>query len=236
MKEELHQGDILKIEHIKKPVLIVSKDFFNQTYEIIGCPIFEKGEAGPLHIHIEAEDVEGYVQCEKMALLDLNIRGYSKIDRIHYPDIINITDAIQGIFDYIIIDLPPSLGVITINSLIAADSVLIPIQAEYFALEGLADLLNTIKLVETRLRSPTPIKGILLTLYDARTRLGREVYSELKKFFKDSEYIFKTVIPRNVRLAEAPSYGKPCIVYDPESKGSIAYLKLAKEILEMDSK
>jgi mRNA-degrading endonuclease toxin of MazEF toxin-antitoxin module len=101
MKEELHQGDILKIEHIKKPVLIVSKDFFNQTFEIIGCPIFEKSEAGPLHIHIKTEDVEGYVQCEKMTLLDLNIRGYSKIGRIQYPDIINITDAIQGIFDYI---------------------------------------------------------------------------------------------------------------------------------------
>ncbi len=101
MKEELHQGDILKIEHIKKPVLVVSKDFFNKSFEIIGCPIYEKGEDGPLHIHIKAEDVEGYVQCEKMALLDLSIRGYSKIDRIHYPDIINITDAIQGIFDYI---------------------------------------------------------------------------------------------------------------------------------------
>ena len=101
MKEELHQGDILKIEHIKKPVLIVSKDFFNQTFEIIGCPIFEKGEAGPLYIHIETEGVEGYVQCEKMTLLDLNVRGYSKIDMIHYSDIINITDAIQGIFDYI---------------------------------------------------------------------------------------------------------------------------------------
>ena len=101
MKEVLHQGDILKIEHIQKPVLVVSKDFFNQTFEIIGCPIYEKGEAGPLHIHIKAEETIGYVHCEKMALLDLNVRGYSKIGRIHYPDIINITDAIQGIFDYI---------------------------------------------------------------------------------------------------------------------------------------
>ena len=148
----------------------------------------------------------------------------------------NLLEPIKGIFDYIIIDLPPSLGVITINSLIAADSVIIPIQAEYFVLEGLADLMNTINLVETRLRSPTPIKGILLTLYDARTRLGREVYSELKKYFKNREYIFKTVIPRNIRLAEAPSYGKPCIVYDPESKGAMAYLKLAKELLEIDNK
>ena len=94
--------------------------------------------------------------------------------------------------------------------------------------------MNTISLVEDRLRSPTPIKGILLTLYDSRTRLGREVYSELKKYFQDKEYIFKTVIPRNIRLAEAPSYGKPCIAYDPESKGSIAYLKLAKELLKLD--
>ena len=101
MKEVLHQGDILKIEHIRKPVLVVSKDFFNQTFEIIGCPIYEKGEAGTLHIHIKTEEIIGYVQCEKMALLDLNVRAYFKIGRIHYPDIINITDAIQGIFDYI---------------------------------------------------------------------------------------------------------------------------------------
>ena len=101
MKETLSQGDILKIEHIKIPVLVVSKDFFNQTFEIIGCPIYDKGEAGPLHIHVKTEDMEGYVQCEKMSLLDLSVRGYLKIDRIDYSDIINITDAIQGIFDYI---------------------------------------------------------------------------------------------------------------------------------------
>ena len=101
MKEILSQGDILIIELINIPVLVVSKDFFNQTFEIIGCPIYDKGEAGPLHIHVKTEDMEGYVQCEKMSLLDLSVRGYSKIDRIDYSDIINITDAIQGIFDYI---------------------------------------------------------------------------------------------------------------------------------------
>lgn len=145
-----------------------------------------------------------------------------------------LLDPIKDIFDYIIIDLPPSLGIITINALVASDSVLIPIQAEYFALEGLADLLNTIKLVETRLRSPSPIKGILLTLYDSRTRLGREVYKELKNYFKDTEYIFKSVIPRNVRLAEAPSYGKPCLDYDAESKGARAYLSVAKEFVSLE--
>lgn len=101
MKESVHQGDILKIENIKSPVLVASKDFFNQTGEIIGCPIFKVGESGALHIFVKAEKMEGYVQCEKLALLDLNVRGFSKIDRIHMPDTINITDAIQGIFDYI---------------------------------------------------------------------------------------------------------------------------------------
>ncbi len=101
MTEGLHQGDILKIEGIKKPVLVVSKDFFNQTREIIGCPIYDKGMEGPLHIFIHGEEVQGYVQCEKMALLDLKVRGHLKIDRIHHADIMNITDAIQGIFDYI---------------------------------------------------------------------------------------------------------------------------------------
>ena len=99
--EQPHQGDILKIEKIKQPVLVVSKDFFNQTGEIIGCPIYETGEAGALHIYICTEAVEGYVQCEKLALLDMNIRGFSKLDRLQMSDVINITDAIQGIFDYI---------------------------------------------------------------------------------------------------------------------------------------
>ena len=138
------------------------------------------------------------------------------------------------LFDYIFIDLPPSLGVITVNALVASDSVLIPIQAEYYALEGVAELINTIKLVEQRLRSPTPIKGILLTLYDKRTRLSKDVYKELKSYSGETDLLFKTVIPRNIRLAEAPSYGKPCLVYDPDSTGTKAYLKLAKEIIERD--
>ncbi len=101
MKKELHQGDILKIENIRHPVLAVSKDFFNRTGEIIGCPIYPAGEAGPLHIRIRTDRTEGLVQCEKLALLDLNVRGWTKTDRIRMEDIINITDAVQGIFDYI---------------------------------------------------------------------------------------------------------------------------------------
>lgn len=101
MKEILHQGDIVKIERIKSPVLVTSKDFFNQTGEIVGCPIFEDSIAGPLHIRIRTDSTEGYVQCEKLALLDLNVRGFFKTDSISMADIINITDAIQGIFDYV---------------------------------------------------------------------------------------------------------------------------------------
>jgi chromosome partitioning protein len=152
----------------------------------------------------------------------------------YYMVLKELLSDVKDIFDYIFIDLPPSLGIITINGLVASDSVMIPIQAEYYALEGVADLVNTIDLVENRLKSPSPIKGIVLTLYDSRTRLGREVYSELKKYFGDKEYIFKTVIPRNIKLAEAPSYGKPCILYDEDSIGTKSYLKLAKEFLELE--
>jgi chromosome partitioning protein len=143
-------------------------------------------------------------------------------------------ERISEEYDYIFIDVPPSLGILTINCLVASDSVIIPIQAEFYALEGMADLLEAIQLVETRLKSPSPIKGILLTLYDSRTRLGRDVYSNVKEYFGASEYIFKTTIPRNVTLAEAPSHGKPCIIYDDESSGSLAYLDLAKEVINRD--
>ena len=101
MRDTIHQGDIIKIENIRNSVLVVSKDFFNQTGEIIGCPVFTEGQAGPLHIYIESETISGYVQCEKLALLDLNVRRYRKSDSISKADIINITDAVQGIFDYI---------------------------------------------------------------------------------------------------------------------------------------
>jgi mRNA-degrading endonuclease toxin of MazEF toxin-antitoxin module len=101
MKEPVHQGDILKVEHIKTPVLVVSKDFFNQTGEIVGCPVLKSGRAGALHIFVQTQKLEGFVQCEKLALLDLNVRGYMPVDRIPVEDIINITDAIQGIFDYV---------------------------------------------------------------------------------------------------------------------------------------
>jgi len=132
-------------------------------------------------------------------------------------------------FDYIIIDCPPSLGLLTLNALTAADSVLIPVQCEYYALEGLSQLLNTVRLVQKHLNSDLKIEGVLLTMLDARTNLGIQVIDEVKKYFQNK--VFNTIIPRNVRLSEAPSYGKPIIIYDPRSRGAEVYLELAKEVV-----
>jgi chromosome partitioning protein len=132
-------------------------------------------------------------------------------------------------FDYIIIDCPPSLGLLTINSLTAADAVLIPVQCEYYALEGLSQLLNTVRLVQKHLNTELMIEGVLLTMFDARTNLGIQVIDEVKKYFQ--EKVYGTVIPRNIRLSEAPSHGKPIIIYDPKSRGAEVYLDLAKEVM-----
>lgn len=133
-------------------------------------------------------------------------------------------------YDYIIIDCPPSLGLLTLNSLTASDSVIIAVQCEYYALEGLSQLLNTVRLVQKHLNADLKIEGVLLTMLDARTNLGIQVIEEVKKYFK--EKVYRTVIPRNVRLSEAPSHGQPIITYDPKSRGAEVYLELAKEVLK----
>lgn len=132
-------------------------------------------------------------------------------------------------YDYILVDCPPSLGLLTLNALTAADSVLIPIQCEYYALEGLSQLLNTIRLVQRHLNTSLEVEGVLLTMLDARTNLGLQVIEDVKKYFRDK--VYTTVIPRNVRLSEAPSHGRPIIEYDPRSKGAETYLDLAKEVI-----
>ena len=142
-------------------------------------------------------------------------------------------DVIKDEFDYILIDCPPSLGLITLNAFTASDSVLIPVQCEYFALEGLGQLLNTVNLVKKHLNKNLEIEGALLTMYDARTNLSNQVVKEVKKYFENK--VYKTVIPRNVRLSEAPSYGMPITIYDPRSKGAKAYEKFAKELLKNNS-
>jgi chromosome partitioning protein len=133
-------------------------------------------------------------------------------------------------FDYIFIDCPPSLGLLTLNALVAADAVLIPLHCEYFALEGLADLVGTMRRVRAAFNPLLDIDGVLLTMFDERTNLGQQVANEVRQFFK--EKVFRTVIPRNVRLGEAPSHGMPVILYDPKSRGSEAYTALAHEVLQ----
>ena len=138
----------------------------------------------------------------------------------------------KGEYDYIIIDCPPSLGLVTLNALTAADSVLVPIQCEYYALEGLGQLMSTIDLVQKHLNKKLEIEGVVLTMYDARTNLSKQVIDEVKKYFKNK--VYKTLIPRNVKLSEAPSYGIPIALYDKRSEGSRAYISLATEVIRQN--
>ncbi len=137
---------------------------------------------------------------------------------------------IRDRYDYILVDCPPSLEMLTLNGLAAADTVLVPVQCEYFALEGLSDLMNTLRLIRRRMNPALEIEGVLLTMYDGRTNLSLQVATEVKRYFKDK--VYSTVIPRNVRLSEAPSHGKPVMAYDYSSKGSQAYIALAEEFMK----
>ena len=143
-----------------------------------------------------------------------------------------LLDPIRGEYDYILIDCSPSLGLITVNSLTAADSVIIPVQCEYFALEGISKLLNTVKIIKSRLNPKLEIEGFLLTMYDSRLRLANQIYDEVKRHFQ--ELVFKTVIQRNVKLSESQSHGLPVILYDTDSAGAKNHLALAKEIINKD--
>lgn len=145
-----------------------------------------------------------------------------------------LLEPIRDKYDYIIIDCSPSLGLITVNALTAADSVIIPVQAEYFALEGISKLLNTIRIIKGRLNPQLEIEGFLLTMYDARLRLANQIYDELKGHFGDM--VFNTVIPRNIRLSEAPSHGLPALLYDSESRGATSHILLAREIIAKHKK
>jgi chromosome partitioning protein len=158
----------------------------------------------------------------------------AEIEMINYPNremvMKNLIEAVRNDYDFIIIDCSPSLGLITVNALTASDSVIVPVQCEFFALEGLGKLLNTIKIVQTRLNTSLEIEGILMTMYDGRLRLCNQVVSEVRRHFED--LVFSTIVHRNAKLSEAPSVGKPVILYDAKSKGSMNYLNLAKEILQ----
>lgn len=162
----------------------------------------------------------------------------AEVELMNRPDRDRVLSRVLGplkeAYDYILIDCSPSLGVITVNALTAADSVIIPVQAEYFALEGISQLLNTIRIIKSRLKPTLEIEGFLLTMYDARLRLANQIYEELKGHFGDM--VFKTVIPRNIKLSESPSHGLPVILYDSDSRGAIAYSQLSRELISRNRK
>jgi chromosome partitioning protein len=178
-------------------------------------------------------------ECEGLDIVpaDKNLVA-ANIEMVDLPDrehrLKGVLGGIRSRYDYILIDCPPALDLLTLNALVAAESVLIPIQCEFFALEGISQLMDTIDKVRESFSHPLKIQGILLTMYDERTNLTRQVADDLRDFFHDE--VLTTVIPRSIRLAEAPSYGKPILMYDPRSRGAESYIKLAKEILENEQR
>jgi chromosome partitioning protein len=187
---------------------------------------------------IEPESAILHTEIEGLDLLPSHIDLVgAEIEMLNRPEREKILkksiEKLKEQYDYILIDCSPSLGLITVNTLTAADSVIIPVQCEYFALEGLGKLLNTIKIIQSRLNPDLQIEGFLLTMYDSRLNLSNQVYEEVKRHFQ--EMVFHTLIQRNIRLSEAPSYGKPAILYDATSKGAINHLNLAKELIDKNT-
>src|SRR5882757_4444974 len=206
----------------------VGFDLHNITQSLYDCMVNEA----------KAKDVILKSEIPNLDLMpsSIDLVG-AEIEMINYPNresvLKDILTPIRDEYDFIVIDCSPSLGLITVNALTAADSVVVPVQTEFFALEGLGKLLNTIKIVQNRLNPDLKIEGILMTMYDGRLRLCNQVVSEVRRHFED--IVFSSIIHRNTRLSEAPSFGKPVILYDADSKGSVNYLNLAKEILQKNN-
>jgi len=197
------------------------KEAYNSIYE---CMV---GEANPKECILETCQKDLYLFPSHIDLVGAEVEMVNVEKR--EEKMRKALKPIKDDYDFIIIDCSPSLGLITINALTAANSVIIPVQCEYFALEGLGKLLNTIQIIQKRLNKKLEIEGILLTMYDVRLRLSNQVVDDVKTHFK--KMVFESIIPRNIKLSESPSFGVPAIVHDAESKGSISYLNLAKEIL-----
>ena len=222
-----------------RTVLLVDCDPQSNATSGVG----QKGQRGPGGTVYEAltgaaDDAESFIVAtgiERLSLIPAtrDLSG-AEIELISVPDrerrLEKLLRPLRDRFDYIIIDSPPSLGLLTLNALVAADRVLIPLHCEYFALEGLADLVATMRRVRAGLNPALDIEGVLLTMNDDRTNLGQQVTRDVREFFKDK--VYRTVIPRNVRLAEAPSHGMPAVTYDPKSRGADAYFSFANELLE----
>ena len=222
---------------LEKTVLVVDADPQANASSGLGvdikevdCSIYECIiDHADIHDAIYETDIEGldivpsHIDLVGAEIEMLNLDNREKV-------LSKILEPIRDDYDFVLIDCSPSLGLITVNALTAADSVVIPVQCEYFALEGISKLLNTIKIIKTKLNPKLEIEGFLLTMYDQRLRLARQIYDEVKRHFQ--ELVFKTVIQRNVKLSEAPSHGLPAILYDAESTGAKNHLALAKEIID----
>ncbi len=203
-------------------------DLHNVTLSLYDCMVNET----------DAKDVILKTELKHLDIIPSHIDLVgAEIEMINYPNreavFKQILSSVKDEYDFIIIDCSPSLGLITVNALVAADSVVVPVQTEFFALEGLGKLLNTVKIVQNRLNTDLQIEGILMTMYDGRLRLCNQVVSEVRRHFED--LVFNSIIHRNTKLSEAPSAGKPVILYDSDSKGAMNYLNLAKEILQKNN-
>lgn len=195
-------------------------------------------EKSTYEVIIQGLDIRDAIVQTSIPMLDFipsHIRSVgAEVELVSVEDretiFLNAIREVRDDYDFVFIDCPPSLGLLTLNALTAADTVLIPIQCEYYALEGLRQLLNTIRLVQRHLNTGLTIEGVLLTMYDSRLNLSNQVVSEVKEYFKDK--VYNTIINRNIRLGEAPSFGKPIILYDPASVGALNYSTLAREVLQ----
>lgn len=231
-------ASLAAVEH---PTLVIDID--PQSNTTSGLGIDTKTVSNSVYeMMIGSTDIDDTIRQTELDFLDLvpahiNLVGaeIEMIDREERERILKkAIESVRDKYDFIIIDCPPSLGLLTINALTASDSIVIPVQCEYFALEGLGQLLNTIKIVRQHLNPQLDIEGVLLTMYDTRTRLSNQVAEEVKRYFDDR--VFKAVIARNIRLAEAPSFGKPALLYDSTSVGAKNYLALAREIIKRNKK
>ena len=198
------------------------REIETSIYECIINQVDPKTAIVPTEV-INLDVIPSHIDLVGAEIEMLNLTDREKVIR-------NMLEKLRQDYDYILIDCSPSLGLITVNALTASDSVIIPVQCEYFALEGISKLLNTIRIIKSKLNPGLDIEGFLLTMYDSRLRLANQIYEEVKKHFGDM--VFKTVIQRNVKLSEAPSYGQPALLYDPESKGSLNHMQLAQELID----